>query len=179
MSGVRCILAGAIVRLRPFFTSSSFAVHTSPRHRWHAALFAIASGVFASSVAAQSSPPSSPDSAVAIYCAAWGATTRGVRDSLLARVWSADGVYSDPGPTLATGRAALSDTIEAFQRRAPGSRFRCSAAQHHHRMMRFTWSIADANGVEIFQGMDFGEFAADGRIRRIVGFFGAPPALAR
>jgi hypothetical protein len=65
---------------------------------------------------------------------------------MLARVWASDGTYSDPTPTFAAGRAALSDSIDAFQR---------------------------------MQGMDFGEFAADGRIRRIVGFFGPPPAVSR
>jgi hypothetical protein len=34
------------------------------------------------------------------------------------------------------------------------------------------------NGMQLAQGMDFYELAPDGRIRRVVGFFGAPPMVA-
>jgi len=119
-----------------------------------------------------------PDSAVAAYCSAWSTADRAARNSLLARVWDADGVYADPTPTLASGRAALSDTIATFHQRFPGARFRCSAPQVHHQAMRFTWELLGADGAVQAQGMDFGELAVDGRIRRIVGFFGAPPSVA-
>jgi hypothetical protein len=80
----------------------------------------------------------SPDAAVVAYCAAWNTTDRADRERLLAQVWAPDGVYSDPEPTLAVGRAALSNTISAFQLTHPGARFRCSAPQAHHRAMRVT-----------------------------------------
>jgi hypothetical protein len=145
---------------------------------WNAALGGLATAAFAASAGAQATPPASRDSVVSIYCAAWGAP-RPSRDAMLARVWASDGTYSDPTPTFAAGRAALSDSIDAFQRRLPGAQIRCSPVQAHHETMRFTWSLLGADGVERIQGMDFGEFAADGRIRRIVGFFGAPPAVSR
>jgi len=118
-----------------------------------------------------------PEAAEIAYCAAWNTADRAERDRLLARVWAPDGVYSDPNPTLTTGRAELSDEIAALQRRHPGAHFRCSAPQTHHGAMRTTWVYLAADGSEIEHGMDFSELAADGRIRRVVGFFGEPPVI--
>jgi hypothetical protein len=44
--------------------------------------------------------------------------------------------------------------------------------------MRFAWILFRGDGTQWTQGMDFGELAADGRIRRIVGFFGPLPTVA-
>jgi hypothetical protein len=125
--------------------------------------------------AAQSDLRVTPDAAVVAYCAAWNTPDRSARDRLLARVWAADGVYSDPEPTLATGRAALGNAIAKFQHHYPGARFRCSAPQTHHRAMRVSWTLLGADGRQITQGMDFYDLAPDGLISRVVGFFGAPP----
>jgi hypothetical protein len=126
----------------------------------------------------QQAPSLTPESAVVDYCAAWNTSDRDARDRLLSRVWSTDGVYSDPDPTLAAGRRALSNTIADFQRHHPGTRFRCSAPQTHHGVMRATWILLRADGKQLAQGMDFYDLAPDGRIRRVAGFFGAPPAVA-
>jgi hypothetical protein len=139
---------------------------------------ALAGGVAVPSAQAQTPRSLSPDSAVVVYCAAWNTDDRAKRDRLLAQVWTPDGVYSDPSPTLATGRAALSDTIGALQRRYPGARFRCSAPQTHHGFMRATWVLLRPDKTEVTRGMDFYELAGDGRIRRVVGFFGASPIVS-
>ena len=143
-------------------------------------LGALASGAAMTRAGAQQSAHTiSPDSAVIIYCAAWNTDNKAERDHLLARVWTPDGVYSDPNPTRTVGRAALSDTIAALQHRYPGARFRCSAPQVHHSAMRTTWIFRKPDGSEIARGMDFFELAEDGRIRRVTGFFGPPPAIER
>jgi hypothetical protein len=111
------------------------------------------------------------------YCAAWNTEDRTERDRLLARVWMPDGVYSDPNPTRTVGRAALSDTIAALQHRYPGARFRCSAPQTHHDAMQVTWILLKPDKTEVARGVDFYELAADGRIRRVTGFFGPPPVV--
>jgi hypothetical protein len=144
-------------------------------------LVALAIGVVASiamadpTKATNAAPSLSPEAAVVAYCSAWNTVDRAERDRLLAQVWAADGVYSDPNPTLVKGRAALSNEIAALQRRHPGAKFRCSAPQTHHGAMRTTWAYLNPDGSEIEHGMDFSELAADGRIRRVVGFFGDPP----
>jgi hypothetical protein len=126
---------------------------------------------------AEPTKPLTPDSAVTDYCAAWSVADRGARDRLLARVWAADGVYSDPEPTLANGRAALSNVIAKFQRHYPGTHFRCSAPQMHHRAMRVTWILLAPDGSQVTHGVDIYDMARDGRIQRIVGFFGEPPSV--
>src|SRR5437868_11657342 len=61
-------------------------------------------------VLAAPAPSLSPEAAVTAYCAAWSITDRAARDQALARVWAADGVYSD-ADTYATGVKGLSDAI--------------------------------------------------------------------
>lgn len=143
----------------------------------------LAAGALASTAGAMRAPAQSdlrltPEAAVVGYCAAWSTTDRGARDRLLARVWAANGVYSDPEPTLAVGGAALSAAIAQFQRDYPGNRFQCSAPQMDHRSMRVSWLRLGPDGKPLAQGMDFYDLAPDGRIGRVVGFFGAPPAVA-
>ena len=119
----------------------------------------------------------SREAAVVTYCGAWNAVDRAERDRLLAEVWAPDGEYTDSNPTLAVGRAVLSDTIAALQKRYPGARFRCSGPQTHHAFMRTTWIFLRPDKTEIARGEDFFELAGDGRIRRVTGFFGEAPAI--
>jgi hypothetical protein len=144
-----------------------------------AVLFAAVLAVGGLSHAAMAEPAKrlTPDSAVTDYCAAWSVADRGARDRLLARVWAADGVYSDPDTAPAKGRAALSDVIAKFQRQYPDTHFQCSAPQMHHRAMRATWILLRPDGTQVTHGVDIYDMARDGRIQRIVGFFGAPPSV--
>jgi hypothetical protein len=120
------------------------------------------------------------DATVARYCGAWGEKDSATRDRVLAEVWATDGVYVDQAPTQYDGRAALSAGIDTFQRgRFSGATIRCSGVQSHHGYVRFTWTIVGPNGATMLEGMDFGELDADGRIKRIVGFFGPPPAVPK
>jgi hypothetical protein len=43
--------------------------------------------------------------------------------------------------------------------------------------MRVAWIFLRPDKTEVAHGMDFHELAADGRIRRVTGFFGAPPVI--
>jgi hypothetical protein len=136
---------------------------------------ALASAAVAAHAPASARPTLAPQAAVTGYCAAWNTTDAKERDDLLARVWAKDGVYSDPEPTLAVGRKALSDAIVVFHHSYPGAYFRCSAPQAHHRWMRVTWIALKPDGKELTHGVDFYDMAPDGRIQRVVGFFGDPP----
>jgi len=144
-----------------------------------------AAGVLLLAALASSAPAAGADKAAGLtpaeavqgHCAAWNTPDRAERDRLLARVLAPDGVYSDPTPTYAAGRAALSDEIAKFQRSNPGSKFRCSAPQVHHNAIRVTWSLMRPDGSLNAAGQDFYELGPDGLIRRVTGFFGPPPAL--
>ncbi len=127
---------------------------------------------------AEPAKPLAPEAAITDYCAAWSVADPVARDRLLARVWAADGVYSDADTAPAKGRAALSDVIAKFQREYPGTHFQCSAPQMHHRAMRVTWILLQRDGTEVTHGVDIYDMAPDGRIQRIVGFFGDSPSVA-
>lgn len=122
--------------------------------------------------------PLSPAAAVAGHCEAWNTTNRVKRDLLLRRVFASDGVYNDPTPTYVTGRVALSNEIARFQGEYPGARFRCSAPQTHHSAMRVSWLLLGRDEKVLEQGTDFYQLAPNGLIRRVTGFFGAPPPVS-
>ena len=114
---------------------------------------------------------------VQAYAAAWLELAEENRRELLARAWADDGTYTDPMRHL-HGRDALNQTIANFQQQRPGNRIVVtSGVDHHHDMVRFGWTWYGADGSTIMEGVDFGELASDGRLRRIVGFFGPLSAL--
>jgi hypothetical protein len=53
-----------------------------------------------------------------------------------------------------------------------------SAVDAHHAELRFGWELAAPDGAVVVAGIDIGELAPDGRLRRITGFFGELPAKA-
>jgi hypothetical protein len=67
--------------------------------------------------------------------------------------------------------------VDAIQARFPDHRFRrCSGVDTHHDQLRFAWDLAGPDGAVVVAGLDLGELAGDGRLRRITGFFGDLPA---
>ena len=108
---------------------------------------------------------------VNVYVAAWNEPDEGKRRQLLERAWTDEGTYTDP-QSSAAGRDALVALIGAFRQRFQGARTELrSTVDEHHGLLRFAWSIVGPGG-PVMEGMDFGELAEDGRLRRIVGFFG-------
>ncbi|KRQ96432.1 hypothetical protein CQ12_35995 [Bradyrhizobium jicamae] len=112
------------------------------------------------------------------YMAAWNEPGDTARGALLAQCWSEAGVYLDPNVSLA-GRDALAKRIgEVFASR-PGARLEfMSGIDIHHNVVRFLWRLVRADGTCGDTSIDFGEIGPDGRLIRIVGFFGAAPALS-
>ena len=124
-----------------------------------------------------STTPITPQAAVQSWCAAWSIKDPGERMASLGRFWSPEGVYTDPNSMSAPGPAGLDAAIVKFQHDFPGVRFRCGVPQVHHGLMRHNWLAINPDGSVKWSGTEFSELAADGRIRRIVSFFGdAPPA---
>ena len=140
-----------------------------------AVLLSIAAVAVAGDAAA--APRLTPAQLVEGFCGAWNASESAERDRLLKRVFAPNGVYLDPTPTYAAGRAALKRAIVSFHRDYPGARFRCSAPQAHHRAMRVSWLLLGRDGKVQAQGMDFYELTPTGLIERVTGFFGAPPPI--
>jgi len=114
---------------------------------------------------------------VALYGAAWLQPDEDARRELLERVWAQDGIYVDP-TVVVHGRETLVAHMGGFQERMAGhSLVLTTAVDEHHGRVRFGWQLLDPGGALLIDGQDFGELDDDGRLRRIVGFFG-PPAPA-
>jgi hypothetical protein len=110
---------------------------------------------------------------VATYAAAWHETDARARRALIEQCWAPAGTYTDPTATV-TGREALCDHIAAFHERRPGHRILItSPIDGHASHVRFAWAMRAPDGSTVLDGMDYAEIDDEGRISRIVGFFGA------
>lgn len=113
------------------------------------------------------------------YIAAWNEADPEKRLRLLDLCWSDGGLYMDPAGT-ARGSAQLSDYIGEFHARMPDARIELvSGASAHNSRIYFKWRLITGDGVVKIDGVDFGSVSKDGRLREIVGFFGAPPERTR
>lgn len=109
------------------------------------------------------------------YIAAWNEPDEAARRGLLEGAWSDGGTYVDPNSAV-EGREALVAHISRFQQNRPGARIELtSGTESHHGLLRFTWRMVDSAGAVLAEGLDFGEIGGDGRLRRIVVFFGTLP----
>lgn len=114
---------------------------------------------------------------VETYGAAWGETDDAKRRALLERSWADDGEFIDPQSHTKT-REELVELIASFQKQFAGAAIvATSGVEEHHGWLRFTWTFQGADGNAIFEGFDVGELAPDGRLQKIVGFWGPAPAL--
>ena len=121
----------------------------------------------------------SPSEVVDLYTQAWHERDDAARGALLERAWAADGVYCDP-TAVVVGREALAAHLGAFHERMPGHVIvLTTGVDEHDAWLRFGWRILGPEGAPVLDGVDFGELDGDGRLRRIVGFFGPWPPLAR
>jgi hypothetical protein len=78
----------------------------------------------------------------------------------------------DP-PLAAEGHDGISQMAATLQNQFSGHRFeRASAVDTHHEYFRFAWNLIAPDGDVAVSGIDVGEVAGDGRLKRITGFFG-------
>jgi hypothetical protein len=107
-----------------------------------------------------------------IYIDAWNEPQLDRRRLLFAQVMADYGVYTDP-VTQIHSRADLVDYVGDMHDKGPGRRVvRTSDVDVHHLVCRFNWRLIQADGTQRPESVDFVEFASDGRIRRVTGFFG-------
>jgi hypothetical protein len=106
------------------------------------------------------------------YCQVWSEPDAERRAQLLAQVWSDGATYTDPTIHAASGQELLAHIANVVTRRPGAKIVRTSAIDEHHGLARFAWQLVEADGTRRPEGIDFVELSADGRIRRIIGFFG-------
>jgi hypothetical protein len=115
---------------------------------------------------------------VEAYGAAWNEPEESCRRKLIEDAWSDDGHYCDPTAQV-DGREALVAHIAGFHQQFPGARIdMVSGVDDHNGWLRFAWTMVGGDGAAVMDGFDVGELAPDGRLRRIVGFFGPFSPLA-
>ena len=100
------------------------------------------------------------------------------RRELLAGAWVDGGVLLDP-PMDATGVEAIAGLTDVVLQHYPDHRFRrTSEVDTHHDHARYAWELVGPDGTVAVAGLDVATLDADGRLTRIIGFFGELPALA-
>lgn len=114
---------------------------------------------------------------VDVYLAAWCEADGSKRKALIEQCWSADGLYCDPVAD-GRGRDALDGFIAGMHTQQPGAKIEMtSGIDQHHNQIRFAWAFVGADGKRAIEGIDVGELGEDGKLARIVGYWGAPPAI--
>ncbi len=113
------------------------------------------------------------------YGSAWAEPDEATRRAILDQAWTDGGIYTDP-TVYAIGRDELVSHIGGFLASpagdAPsGGLTATSRVELFRGALRFTWAVLAPDGTVLLEGMDFGTVAADGRLSRISGFFGALP----
>jgi hypothetical protein len=114
---------------------------------------------------------------VAAYGSAWNEPDESARRQLLESAWADHGAYCDP-TVIVEGREALVAHIGALQTAMPGATIELvTGVDEHDGHLRFGWVMRGPDGSAVTEGMDYGHLADDGRLERIVGFFGPFPTL--
>ena len=105
----------------------------------------------------------------------WLETDPAARAEPVAKVFTEDGRHVDPNAD-ARGHDGLADMITAVHAQFPGFQMRFPGGiDAHNDQLRFAWELLGADGSPIVAGIDVGEVAEDGRLRRITGFWGDLP----
>jgi len=112
------------------------------------------------------------------HLAAYAEPDAARRLELLRGVWSREGRLVDP-PFESRGHQGISEQAAALLAQFPGHRFeRTTAVDAHHDMLRYGWRLLSPAGTPVVEGIDIADVDVDGRLSRVVGFFGSqPPAL--
>ena len=112
------------------------------------------------------------------YFDAWNEIEGDKRRQLIEQAWADECRYVD-ALADATGHDAIDGNVAAVQEQFRGHRFRrSSGVDAHHDRARFEWELLDATGGTVVVGVDYAEFAEDGRLRVVAGFFGPVPEEA-
>lgn len=109
---------------------------------------------------------------IAMYDEAWNSGDVSERRRLLEGALTDDCELVEPRGRFA-GRDAIVDRIVGFTDRFPGATVDITSnVDEHNGFARYGWKIANADGSEVLHGIDVVERATDGRLRRVVMFFG-------
>lgn len=117
-----------------------------------------------------------PSTIVDGYLSAWNERDPDRRAELVARFWADDATLTDP-PMSGQGHEQISAMAAALHEQFPDHRFeRTTGVDEHHGFLRVGWNLVGPDGSAALSGTDVGVLSDDGRMARVVGFFGELPA---
>jgi hypothetical protein len=106
------------------------------------------------------------------YDQAWNAPDAESRSSLLETALSDDCELIEPNGRF-VGREEILERITGFADRFPAATVKIvTNVDAHNGFARYGWEIVDADGNLVLEGIDVVETSRDGKIRRILMFFG-------
>ena len=109
------------------------------------------------------------------WLAAYGEPDDAARAAAVERLWAPDGHLFDP-PFAAAGHDEITGATGAVQQQFPGHRFaRTTGVDAHHGIARYGWQLVGPDGAVAVAGLDVCVVGEDGRLNRVVGFFGDLP----
>ena len=112
------------------------------------------------------------DPIIGMYDEAWNASELSERRRLLEEALTDDCELVEPRGRF-VGREAIVERLTGFTERFPAARVDItSKVDEHNGFARYGWTIVDRDGAEVLRGIDVVERATDGRLRRVVMFFG-------
>ena len=118
------------------------------------------------------------DRVLAAYAAIWSEPDAARREALLKSCWSEDSEIAGPGYAFKGTQAVLAEAAR-FQAQEPGARVVLTRGfDAHGRWARFTFALLSPDGGVANEGWDLVELAADGRIARVISFWGPLPPVA-
>jgi hypothetical protein len=116
------------------------------------------------------------EEAVLSYVAAFNTNDPAERQRCIARCFAANGTITSNNEQL-VGHHAILAMLSRFRDARPDDRaVLTSGIDQHHRWFRFTAVVITPDGGCYSEAMDIGEVGPDGRITRIITFFGPLPA---
>lgn len=108
------------------------------------------------------------------YLAAWNEPDSARRRASLAQGWAEDARYADP-LMKGEGREGIAAMIEGARAQFPGHGFMLRGTpEGHGRFVRFSWTLAPAEGAAVAGGTDVVRLDEQGRIAEVIGFLDAP-----
>lgn len=111
------------------------------------------------------------------YLAAYGDPDKTRRTLAVSGIWAEGGELIDP-PLTATGHGQIVAQSDALLSQFPGHRFRrSSGVDAHHGFARYAWQLISPADVVVLEGFDVAQTNDQGKLQRVVGFFGPLPAF--
>jgi hypothetical protein len=112
------------------------------------------------------------DPVIENYDQAWNASSADERQRHLEVALTDDCELIEPRGRF-VGRQAVFERITGFADRFPGATVDITTnVDEHSGLARYGWRITDRDGGPMLAGIDVVERAADGRLRRVIMFFG-------